>query len=322
MMPSRRSCLARAILLAASLAMIPAHAQYPDKPIRFIVPFAPGGGADALARAVAEGMTRSLGQPVVVENKAGGDATIGSLFVAKAPPDGYTILFGSNTGLSGAPWLHRNIGYDPVADFTPISMIGLFPYFLVVNNDLPVRSLRELVTYARANPGKLNYATGNAMGIIATGQLIAMEKLEMTHVPYKGEAPAMPDLLSNRVQTIFTTGFIVPHVKEGRVRAIAAMLDERNDALPDVPTVAEAGFPMLAVRGWAGVFGPAGLPREVTAKLSRAVNESLRMERVKQQLALQGFPGKGSTPQELSEFTRAQLQSWGDAVKAAGIKPD
>ena len=321
-MPSLRSCLARAVLLAASLAMVPAHAQYPDKPIRFIVPFAPGGGADALARAVAEGMTRSLGQPVVVENKAGGDATIGSLFVAKSPPDGYTILFGSNTGLSGAPWLHKNIGYDPVADFTPISMIGLFPYFLVVNNDLPVKSLRELVTYARANPGKLNYATGNAMGIIATGQLIAMEKLEMTHVPYKGEAPAMPDLLSNRVQMIFTTGFIVPHVKEGRVRAIAAMLDERNDALPDVPTVAEAGFPMLAVRGWAAVFGPAGLPREVTAKLSRAVNESLRLERVKQQLALQGFPGKGSTPQELSEFTRAQLQSWGDAVKAAGIKPD
>jgi tripartite-type tricarboxylate transporter receptor subunit TctC len=322
MMPSLRSCLARAVLLAASLAMVPAHAQYPDKPIRFIVPYAPGGGADALARADAEGMTRSLGQPVVVENKAGGDATIGSLFVAKSPPDGYTILFGSNTGLSGAPWLHKNIGYVPVADFTPISMIGLFPYFLVVNNDLPVKSLRELVTYARANPGKLNYATGNAMGIIATGQLIAMEKLEMTHVPYKGEAPAMPDLLSNRVQMIFTTGFIVPHVKEGRVRAIAAMLDERNDALPDVPTVAEAGFPMLAVRGWAAVFGPAGLPREVTAKLSRAVNESLRLERVKQQLALQGFPGKGSTPQELSEFTRAQLQSWGDAVKAAGIKPD
>src|SRR4029079_18209581 len=140
----------------------------------------------------AEGMTKSLGQPVIIENKAGGDATIGSLFVAKALPDAYRIFFGSNTGLSGAPWLHRNIGYDPNADFTPVSMIGMFPYFLVVNNDLPVKSLRDLVDYARATPGKLNSASGNAMGIIATGQLAAMEKLEMTHVPYKGEAPAMP----------------------------------------------------------------------------------------------------------------------------------
>jgi tripartite-type tricarboxylate transporter receptor subunit TctC len=144
----------------------------------------------------------------------------------------------------------------------------------------------------------------------------------MTHVPYKGEAPAMPDLLSNRVQMIFTTGFIVPHVKDGRVRAIVAVLDERNDALPDVPTVAESGFPGLAMRGWAAIFGPAGVPRDVTAKLSWAVNESLKMQSVKDQLAVQGFPGKGSTPAELAEFTRVQLKSWADAVKTAGIQPD
>jgi tripartite-type tricarboxylate transporter receptor subunit TctC len=314
--------LARVALLCCALAALAAKADWPDKPIRFIVPFAPGGGADALARAVAEGMGRTLGQPVIVENKAGGDATIGSAFVAKAPPDGYTILFASNTGLSGAPYLHKNIGYDPVRDFTPISMIGMFPYFITVNNEFPAKTLSELVAYVRANPGKVNYASGNAMGIIATAQLAAAEKLQMVHVPYKGEAPAMPDLLSNRVQMIFNTGFIVPHVKDGRVRAIAAMLDERNEALPDVPTVAEAGYPSLAIRGWAAVVAPAGVPRDIQAKLSGAVNESLRMESTKKLLALQGFPGKGSTPQELDTFIKAQLQSWGSAVKAAGIQPD
>ena len=313
----------RALILAAIAALIPpAHAEFPDKPIKFVVPFAAGGGADALARAVGEGMSKVLKQPVIIENRAGGDATIGSAYVAKAPPDGYTILFGSNTGMSGAPALHRNIGYDPVRDFTPVSMIGMFPYFLVVNRELPVKTLRELVDYARANPGKLNYASGNAMGIVATGQLIAAEKLEMTHIPYKGEAPAMPDLLSHRVHMIFTTGFIVPHVRDGRVRAIVAVLDERNDALPDVPTVIEAGFPDLAIRGWAAIFGPPGMPRDITARLCAAANESLRMPEVRELLALQGFPGKGSTPAELAEFTKVQLQSWAAAVKAAGIQPD
>jgi tripartite-type tricarboxylate transporter receptor subunit TctC len=308
--------------VAALVVTTSAHAEWPDKPIRFVVPFAAGGGADSLARAVAEGMAKVLGQPVVVEDKPGGDATIGGLFVAKAPPDGYTILFASNTGFSGAPYLHKSVGYDPVKDFTPISMIGMFPYFLTVNKEFPARNLRELVDYVRAHPGQVNYASGNAMGIIATAQLAAAENLQMVHVPYKGEAPAMPDLLGNRVQMIFNTGFIVPHVKEGRVRAIAAMLDERNDALPDVPTVAEAGFPGLAIRGWAAVVAPAGLPPDIQAKLSNAVNESLRMDSTKKLLSLQGFPGKGSTPQELSGFIKAQLRSWGDAVKAAGIQPD
>ena len=309
------------LLLFAALAL-PLRAEYPDKPIKLIVPFAAGGGADSLARAVAAGMSIALKQSVVVDSKPGGDSVIGTSFVAKAPADGYTILFGSNTGMSGAPALHKGVPYDPVRDFTPISMVGMFPYFLVVNNDLPVRTLRELVDYAHAHPGQLNYASGNAMGIVATGQLVALHKLDMVHVPYKGEAPAMPDLLSNRVQFIFTTGFIVPHVKEGRVRAIVAVLDERNDALPDVPTVAEAGFPGLSMRGWAAIFGPAGLPPAVTQKLSWAVNEALKMQIVKDQLALQGFPGKGSTPGELAAITRMQLKSWADAVKLAGVQPD
>ena len=314
--------MSRAWLALLLLFVFPAHAEYPDTPIRFIVPFAAGGGADALARAVASGMSIVLKQPVVIETKPGGDAVIGTAYVANQPPDGYTILFGSNTGMSGAPYLHKNVGYDPLKDFTPISLIGTFPYFLTVNNDMPAKTVRELVDYARANPGKLNYASGNAMGIIATGQLVAQEKLDMVHVPYKGEAPAMPDLLSNRVQMIFNTGFIIGHVKAGRVRALAAVNDERNEALPDVPTIAEAGFGYISLRGWAGVFGPAGMPREIAQKLSNAVAESLKMQIVKDQLATQGFPGKSSTPAELAQFTKMQLESWGRAVKAAGIQPD
>src|SRR5689334_9130252 len=225
---SLRRILAVVFMTVTALTATTALADWPEKPIRFVVPFAAGGGADALARAVAEGMSKVLGQPVLVDNKPGGDATIGGVFVAKAPADGYTLLFASNTGLSGAPYLHKSVGYDPVRDFTPISMLGMFPYFIVVNNDFPAKTLRELVEYVRANPGKVNYASGNAMGIIATAQLAVAEKLEMVHVPYKGEAPALPDLLSNRVQMTFNTGFIVPQVKDGRVRAVAAMLDERS----------------------------------------------------------------------------------------------
>jgi tripartite-type tricarboxylate transporter receptor subunit TctC len=312
----------RALAALLAILVLPARAEYPDKPIHFVVPFAAGGGADALARAVGDGMSKYLKQTVIIDNRPGGDATIAGIYVKAQPADGYTILFGSNTGFSGAPALHKVVGYDPLKDFTPISMMGMFPYFLVVNRDLPVKTLRELVDYARAHPKELNYASGNAMGIVGTGQLIAAEKLQMTHVPYKGEAPAMNDLLSNRVQMIFTTGFIVPYVKDGRVRAVVAALDERNDALPDVPTVAESGFGYLAIRGWAGIFAPAGLPRDIQVKLNAAVNASLAMQSTKDALAMQGFPGKGSTPQELAEFTKAQLQSWAAGAQAAGIQPE
>jgi tripartite-type tricarboxylate transporter receptor subunit TctC len=299
-----------------------AHGAFPEKPLRLVVPFAPGGGADAIARAMAQGLSRSLGQPVLVEPKPGADATLAGAHVAHAPPDGYTLLFASNTGFSGAPFLHKDIGYDPVRDFTPISMLGFFPYFLVTSREFPPRTLRELVEYARSHPGQVSYASGNAMGIIATAQLAAAAKLDMVHVPYKGEAPALPDLLGNRVQFILTTGFIIPHVKEGKVRAIAAMLDQRSEALPDVPTVVEGGFPALGMRGWAAIVAPAGLPQDIQARLNAAVRESLEMESTRAALASQGFPGRASTPQELGQFIRTQLDSWRAAVRAAGLRPE
>ena len=312
------------LFVAALTLLLPASAlaDWPEKPIRFVVPFPAGGGADSLVRSVAEGMSKVLGQPVIVDNKPGSDAALGSAFVAKAPPDGYTILFAGSTGFSAAPYLHKNLGYDPVKDFTPISMLGMFPFFIAANNDFPAKTLGELVEYVRTNPGKVNYASSTGMGTVATAQLAAAEKLAMTHVPYKGEAPALPDLLGNRVQLLLATNFIIPHVKEGRVRAIVAILDQRHDALPDVPTVAEAGFPSIAIRSWGSVVAPAGLPGEIQEKLARAVNESLRMESTKKALAVQGFPGQGSTPLQLAEVIRAQLALWGEAVNAAGLKPE
>ena len=309
-----------AFLLVASLAC--GAAGYPDRPVRLIVPFAPGGGADATARIVAEYLGRALQQPVVVESKPGGDSTIGAEYVAKSTPDGYTLFFGTNTAMSGAPAMRKNVPYDPVRDFTPISLIGRFSYFLVTSNDFAPRTMKDLVAYARANPGKVNYATGNAMGIVATAQLMTSEAIDMVHVPYKGEAPALVDLMTNRVQLMFTTGYIIPHVKDHKVRAIATVLDERGVALPEVPTVGESGYPQISVRAWAGLFGPAGMPRDVTQRLSREMIALMRLPAVQEQLALQGFAGQGSTPEELAETTREQLQLWGRAVREAGIKPE
>ncbi len=311
-----------ATLLVVLVPCVCAAAGYPDRPIRLIVPFAPGGGADATARIIAGELGRALQQPVVVENRPGGDSTIGAESVAKAAPDGYTLLFGTNTAMSGAPALRKNVPYEPLRDFTPISLIGRFSYFLVASNDFAPRSMKELVAYARANPGTVNYATGNAMGIVATAQLMASEKIDMVHVPYKGEAPALVDLMTNRVQIMFTTGYIIPHVKDNKVRAIATVLDERGGALPDVPTVSESGYPQISIRAWAGLFGPAHMPREVTRRLSKELTAVLQLASVQEQLAIQGFAGQGSTPEDLAEFTREQLQLWGRAVRDAGIKPE
>jgi tripartite-type tricarboxylate transporter receptor subunit TctC len=308
------------IVVFTALMAAGARAEWPDKPIRFVVPFAAGG---AVPHVIADGMSQVLGQPVVVEHKPGADATIATAFVAQAPADGYTILFAGNTGFSAAPYLHRNIGYHPVKDFTPVSMLGTVPFFLTVNKEVPAATLRELVEYVRAHPGKVAYASGFSMAIIAPAQLAKAEKLDMLHVPYNGESRMILDLLTNRVQMSFATGFtILPHVKEGRIRALAVVMDERNDALPDVPTMAEAGFGDIAVRAWIGVVAPAGLPRHVQLKLSHAVNESLRMESTRKLLAQQGFRGQGSTPEEMAAIIETQLQAWGQAVRAAGIEPN
>lgn len=312
-----------AILALLALGVTHAAAQYPSKPIRLVVPFPPGGAADLAARVVAAPLAQGLGQPIIIENKAGADGAIAGDAVLKAAPDGYTLLFATNTGLCAAPTLRKIPPYDPIADFTPVSMIGKFGFFLFVHKDVPAKTVPELLAYVRANPGKLNYGTGNSTSIIATAQLAQLEKLDMVHVPYKGDAPLTIDLVAGRVQMVFATpGSALPHAKEGRLRALATLLPKRSALIPEAPTMAEAGLTKLSITPWAGLFGPAKLPREVVDRLAREMKAVMARADVREQLGRYAFEGESSTPEELAAFLKEQLGVWRQTVKDTGIQPD
>jgi tripartite-type tricarboxylate transporter receptor subunit TctC len=320
--PCCRAVLA-ALALVANLVALPAFAQYPSKPIRLIVPFPPGGAADFAARVVATPLAQELGQPIVVENKAGADGAIAGDLLVKSAPDGYTLLFATNTGMLAAPTLRKNPPYDPINDFTPVSLVGRFGFFLFVHPSVPATNVQELIAYIRANPGKLNYGTGNSTSIIATAQLALNEKLEMVHVPYKGDAPLTLDLVTGRVQMVFATpGTAMQHVKDGKLRVLATLLPERSALAPDAPTMTEAGLRGLTITPWAAFFGPAKLPREVVDRLARATQTVLARKEVRDQLGNYAFEGASSTPEELGAFVKDQYEVWRKTVKDVGIVPD
>jgi tripartite-type tricarboxylate transporter receptor subunit TctC len=297
-----------------------AFAQYPSKPIRFIVGFPPGGSADPTTRIIGNALQEQLGQPVVVENRPGADSAIAAEQVSKMTPDGYTIMFASNSGMTAAVALRKTAPYDPLKDFTPISLVGRATQFFYVHPSVPARTMREFVDYARANPGKLNYGTGNPLSILYNVQLMNATGISMVHVPYKGEGPLNPDIIAGRVQSAFlSTGTAVSHAKEGRLRPLAVLLDRRSPLLPDVPTVDEAGVPQITVRQWAGVFGPPKLPREIVERLNKEVNAALKRPEVLEKLQSYGYAAEGSTPERLLEINRADLALWRQLVKEAGI---
>src|SRR6266571_4138890 len=311
------------VLAVFALISIPATAQYPARPIRIVVPFPPGGGADAMARVVAQPLSKTLGQPVVVDNRPGADGAVAAELAAKSVPDGYTLLFAGSTQIVGVPTLRKNPPYDPVADFAPITSVGKFAFFLVVHPSVPAKTLSELIDYARANPGRLNYASSTLIDILAFAQLKSLANVDMVRVPYKGVAPAIPDLLSARVHLTFTTGNLaVPLVKEGRLRALATLLPERSSLLPNVPTIAEAGMPRLTLATWAGLFAPAKTPNEIVERLAREVNVILKRPEIRGQFEKQGFEPGGSTPGELGAFLKQQLIDWNSAARAAGLRPE
>ena len=316
--------LARTLVLAlcAFTAAAAAAQPYPTRPIRLVVPFPAGGTADLVARAIAEPLSQSLGQPVVLDNKPGADGAIAGDVVRKSSPDGYTLFFATNTPLNAAPTLRKTPPYDPVADFTPISLLGAFATFLVVSNDVPARNLQELVAYARANPGKVSYATGNTQSILASAQLKRAQGIDIVHVPYKGDVQALPDLSTNRVQMMFATGVVVPHVKEGKMRAIAAMMPARSPLLPDVPTMDEAGAASVTIGGWAGLFGPAELPADVVSRLNAAVAAVLAKPEVRDTLDKLAFSSRSSSPQEAAAFLATQLAAWRRTIDGVGIERD
>ncbi len=300
-----------------------ALAAYPDKPIRMLVHFPAGGAADVAARIVAQPLSLALGAKIVIDNKAGADGAIAGMEAAKAFPDGYTLLFATNTAMCAAPTLRKIPPYDPIADFTPVSMVGRFSAFLFVHPSVPAKSVAELLAYARNHPGLLNYGTASSTSILATAQLKLLERLDIVHVPYKGEVQLNTDLVAGRVQmAVATPGVALQHVKDGRLRVLATLLGNRSPLAPDVPTMAEAGVTGLTISPWAAIFGPARMPREVVDRLSRAIVDVMARRDVLAQLDRQAFEGRGSSPEALAAFVREQLEMWRRTVKAVGIAPD
>jgi len=316
--------LRKAYILAALLVVVlPAAAQYPNKPIRLIVPFPPAGAADLSARTLAQPLAQALGQPVVVENRPGADGAIAADLVAKATPDGYTLFFGTNTAMCGVPAMRKEPPYNSVTDFTPISLVGYFGFFLFTSPTVPALTLRELIDYARANPGKLNYATGNSTSVLASARLKSQERLDMVEIPYKGDAPATSDLVAGRVQLMIATpGTAVPFVKEGRLRALVTLASSRSPLLPDVPTNAEAGMPPLAITPWAAIFGPAKLPKDIVDRIARAVSTVVVQPEVRAQLERYAFDAKSSSPEELGAYLKEQVDVWIRTARDVGIVPD
>jgi tripartite-type tricarboxylate transporter receptor subunit TctC len=313
------------LLAAVALAVLcaGAHAQYPNKPIRLIVPFPPGGAAEVGARIFAQPLGQALGQPVVIETKPGADGAIAADATMKAAPDGYTLFYATNTAFSWVPAVRKDPPYDPVSDFTPVSLVGQFGFFFFSHPSVPATSMKELLAYLRANPGKLNYGSGNSTSIVSSAQLLQREKLDVVHVPYKGDGPLMVDLLGGRVHfAIATPGTAAPQVREGKLRALATLLPSRSPLLPDAPTLAEAGLKELSVTPWGGVFGPKGLPRDIADRVSRELQAVLKRPEVREAFGKLAFEPRGSTPGELAAYTREQLAVWRRAIADAGIKPE
>jgi tripartite-type tricarboxylate transporter receptor subunit TctC len=310
------------VTLAVALAAGAAAAQYPAKPIHFVVPFPAGGTTDIAARAIAQPMSQALGQPIIIDNKPGGDGLIAGEAVAKAAPDGYSFLLATSTGLSFAPAAHKSMPYDPVADFTPIGGVGIFGFFLYVHDAVPARTLSELVAYAHAHPHQLNYGTTAATSMLATAQLAREQKLDMVHVPYKGDAPLITDLLAGRVQLAFAAGAALQYVKEGKLRVLATMLPSRSPLLPEVPTLPETGIASITITPWAGLFGPPNLPRSIVDRVSRELVNALARPDVREQLARLAFEGRSSSPDELAALVKEQLAVWRQASRDAGVQPE
>ena len=306
-----------------ALAAAPALAQFPSKPIKLIVPFPAGSATDVAARVIGQSVSNAIGQSVLIDNKAGADGAIGGTEVMHAAPDGYTLLFATNSPMSAVPALRKNPPYDPVTDFTPVTDVGRYTFFLYANASQPFKSVAEMIAHAKANPGKLNYATGNATGIVSFAQIGALAGIDIAHIPYKGEPAGITDLVANRVQMMIathTTGG--PHVKEGRLRAIATTLPRRSPAFPDVPTMAQAGLPQFAIVSWAGLFAPAKTPKEVIERLNREFVAAMKRPDVMAAMDKQAFLLSPSTPEQLGEHVKAQKEAYARILRAAGVQPE
>jgi tripartite-type tricarboxylate transporter receptor subunit TctC len=293
--------------------------SYPNKPIRMIVAFAPGGPNDIRARIIGQKLTESLGQQVVVENKAGADGAIGAEMAAKAAPDGYTLFYCEIASVTITPNLYKKVRYDPIKDFEPITQTGSSAFTLLVNPSVPVKSVKELVALAKSKPGQLNYGSGASLFYLAMERFKLMTGINMVHIPYKGSGPAVAALVSGEVSVAFDTTFApIPHVKAGRLRAIAICVNKRSPAIPDVPTMAESGFPFEAT-AWSGVLAPAGTSKEIVKTLNTEIVNILHMQDVKERFANVGDEIVAGTPEQFAAHIKAELEKYAKVIKDVGI---
>ena len=315
---------ATAVVLAAPVHAQDAARSYPERPIRVIVTFTPGGPTDIVARAVSQKLSEAWGQPVVVDNRPGAGGNIGMDLVAKAPADGYTLVLGSFGPMVISPFVYTKLPYDPVKDFAPITLGATSWFFAVVNPSSPANTLKELIALARAKPGLTFSSSGNASPSHLAGELFkSLAGIELTHVPYKGGAPAVAAVLGGEVQmAIESPPPIVPQVKANKLRALAATRPTRSPLLPDVPTAAEAGLPGLEVGSWYGFLAPAGTPRPIIDKLHREMVNAMNTRELRERFASVGADTVANNPSEFGAFINAELKKWGSVVRKAGVKAD
>ncbi len=318
-MIDRRALLAGAAAMAAAT---PARAAYPERPVTMIVPFAAGSGTDTVARIVAQQLGTRLGGSVVVENRAGANGSVAATFVARSEPDGHTLFMTTNTSHSANPSLLKSIPYDPVADFTPVARMGNLPFLLVIDPRIPAKSVAELVAHAKANPGKLTYASGNSTGIVAGATFARRAGIEVLHVPYRSTPPAVTDIIGGRISMMFVDiTSSLTQVNAGALRALAVTTAERSKLLPDLPSMQEAGIADFDITSWNGVFGPAKMPAEVVQRLNREISAIATDPELVKKFAEIGFDAFPQTPAQLDAFVRAQLVTWARMIKDAGIEP-
>ena len=303
-----------------------AHAQaYPSKPIRFVVPYPPGGPLDTVARLLGAKVGESIGQPVVVDNKPGAGGNIGADIVAKSPADGYTILMGAVATHAINPTLYKSIPYDPVKDFAPVTQVASTPNVLVVHPSVPASNVREFIAYAKAHPGALNFGSGStgSAGHLAGELFKSMAGVQMVHVPYKGAAPAMQDLIGGQIQLMFDNlASSLGQIRAGKVRALAVTTLRRSSLAPDLPTIAESGLPGFDISTWFGVFAPGGTPRPVVQRLHDEFVRALRAPEVQARLKTMGAEPVGNTPQEFAAYIRSESEKYAKVIKASGAKVD
>ncbi len=317
-----KKTLGLSILIAIGLQVSVAHAQsYPVKPIRWIVPLAPGGGADLVARTVAAKLSIGLGQQVVVENRAGGGTIIGAQFVARAAPDGYTLLLSNATTHAINPVMAKNLPYDAIKDFAPVSLIANLPIILVVSPGMQVQNVAELIAMARSKPGVMNFASsGNGSSLHLLGELLKMKaQVNMLHVPYKGAGPAVTALLGNEINFMFSSiPPLLPHIKAQKARAIAVATPKRSPLMPEVPTINESGILGVDAYSWNGISAPAGTPVEIINRLNAEIVKTMAMPDIVASLGSRGAEAVSTTPEEFAVFIRAEIAKYDQVVKVSG----